>query len=477
MAARLCLNVTKSFCGGYRFRVNALFPADPKERGLQRLTRFQHIKQSLESTDCDVLVVGGGPAGATIAALLAERGRRVILLEKDRHPRFHIGESLLPHNLPLFDRLGVRDKIETSAMHKHGIEFVSPYHGKSIRYDFANAWDKRFPYSFQVRRSEFDHILLRNAAAKGAEVIEACRATAIEFPEDGHAVITGRDAEGRTRQWTAAFVVDASGRDTLLAAQLGGKARNPRNNSAAIFGHFTGARRLPGKAEGNITIVWFDHGWFWFIPLSDGATSVGAVCPAAFLKNRGTDLERFFMSVIASCPEIADRLKAAELVGEVTATGNYSYSAKRTSGRRFILVGDACAFIDPVFSTGVYLAMTTAFWGAEAVETCLRAPQRAGRALKHYDAATRKALGAFTWFIYRIQEPAMRNLFMSPRNWFRMEEAVLSLLAGGIFEGWPIRARLYLFRMIYYVTKLSHLRHRFFAPDKPRAQARAEVNS
>lgn len=418
-----------------------------------------------------MLVVGGGPAGATIAALLAERGHRVVLLEKDRHPRFHIGESLLPYNLPLLDRLGVREQIETSSMPKHGIEFVSPFHGKSVRYDFAKAWDKRFPYSFQVRRSTFDHILLKNAAAKGAEVIEGCRATSIDFPDDGHPVIMGRDEDGHARQWTAAFVVDASGRDTLLAAQLEMKERNPRNNSAAIFGHFTGARRLPGKAEGNITIVWFDNGWFWFIPLSDGTTSVGAVCPAPFFKNRGSDLKSFFMSIIATSPEIADRLKDASLAGEVTATGNYSYGVKSTSGRNFILVGDASGFIDPVFSTGVYLAMTTAFWGADAVDACLRAPQRAARALREYDARTQKAMGAFTWFIYRIREPAMRNLFMSPRNWFRMEEAVLTLLAGGIFDGWQIRARLYIFRTIYYITKFAHLRHKVPASRASHSQA------
>jgi len=424
-----------------------------------------------------VIVVGGGPAGATIAALLAEGGRKVVLIEKDRHPRFHIGESLLPQNLPLLDRLGVRDAVEVSSMPKHGIEFVSPFHGKSVRYDFAKAWDKRFPYSFQVRRSTFDHILLKNAAAKGAEVIEGCRVTSVEFPEAGHPCVTARDEDGQTRQWHTAFVVDASGRDTVMAAQMGVKERNPRNNSAAIFGHFTGARRLAGKAEGNITIVWFDHGWFWFIPLSDGTTSIGAVCPAPFFKNRGADLKNFFLSLIASAPEIADRLKDAQLVGDVTATGNYSYGAKAPSGKNFILVGDAFSFIDPVFSTGVYLAMSMAFWGAEAVEACLAAPQRSARALRRYDALTRKALGSFTWFIYRIREPAMRNLFMSPRNWFRMEEAVLSLLAGGLADGWPIRARLYVFKTFYYVTKMSHLRFRLARRTAPEPRLQAEANS
>ncbi|MHB1304524.1 MAG: NAD(P)/FAD-dependent oxidoreductase [Acidiphilium sp.] len=422
-----------------------------------------------------MFVVGGGPAGATIAALLAERGHRVVLAEKDRHPRFHIGESLLPHNLPLLDRLGIREAVERTSMRKHGIEFVSPYHGKSVTYDFAGALDKRFPYSFQVRRSTFDHLLLKNAEAKGAEIVEECRVTSVAFPEGGPPRIEGRDADGRTRGWTAGFVVDASGRDTLLAAQLGCKERNRRNNSAAIFGHFAGARRLEGKREGDISIVWFDHGWFWFIPLSDGTTSVGAVCPPEFFKNRGTDLASFFTSVIASCPEIAARLEGAQLVGAVTATGNYSYGAKCASGGKFILVGDACAFIDPVFSTGVYFAMTMAFRGADAVEACLRDPSRSQRVLKRYDAATQKALGSITWFIYRIREPAMRNLFMSPRNWFRMEEAILSLLAGDIFGGWSIRSRLYIFRTIYYITKLAHLRHRIRGRRASNPSARAEA--
>lgn len=417
-------------------------------------------QQSGKSVDCDVFVIGGGPAGATTATLLAQSGLRVILADKDKHPRFHIGESLLPHNLPLLDRLGVRDKLEANAMRKHGIEFVSPYHGKSVRYDFAHALDKRFPYSFQVRRSSFDEVLLRNAAAKGAEVFEECRVTDVAFPEKGDPVVAASLADGTSRQWSARFVVDASGRDTLLASKFGVKERNPRNDSAAIFGHFTNARRLEGRDEGHITIVWFDQGWFWFIPLSDGTTSVGAVCPADVFKSRGTDLESFFRTLIASSPEMADRLKTATLQGGVTATGNYSYFTTRASGDRFLIAGDAAAFIDPVFSTGVYLAILSGFWAAEAAQGCLAAPAKSVKLLRRYEARTRGAAAAFNWFIYRIREPAMRNLFMSPRNMFRVEEAVLALLAGGIFDGGTLRFRLYIFRMIYYITKLSHLRFR-----------------
>lgn len=421
---------------------------------------------------CDVLVVGGGPAGATIATSLVEKGHRVVVIEKDHHPRFHIGESLLPLNLPLFDKLGIRSEIERDAIRKYGVEFVSRYHGKTVTYEFARALDKRFPYSFQVRRSAFDELLLRNAAAKGAEVVEGVRATGAVFHDDGTARVVARDETGGERVWNTRFVVDASGRDTFLASQLGFKQRNPKNNTAAVFGHFTGARRLPGKAEGNISIVWFDHGWFWFIPLLDGATSVGAVCPSHVFKTRNaSDMTAFLMSLIAEAPEIADRLKDATLVGPAVATGNYSYASTDLSGPNYLLVGDACAFIDPVFSTGVYLAMSTAFFGAEAVDACLRQPKRAQRALKRYGRRTRKALSAFTWFIYRIREPAMRNLFMSPRNWFRIEETVLSLLAGDIFGNQSLQARLLIFKVIYYITKVSHLRHRLRPPRPSRSGA------
>ena len=405
-----------------------------------------------------MLVVGGGPAGSTIAALLAERGRRVVLVEKDHHPRFHIGESLLPLNLPLFERLGVKEQVEGIAMIKYGVEFVSPYHGKAVSREFVNAWDESFPYSYQVRRSEFDHVLLKNAAAKGAEIIQGCRVTAVEFPAEGGAVIKGRAEDGAESRWEADFLVDASGRDTLLAGQLGLKKRNRKHNSAAIFGHFTGARRLPGKAEGHISIFWFDHGWFWFIPLADGTTSVGAVCPPDYIKSRKTDLTSFLMSTIAMCPEIADRLKDAQLAAAVHATGNYSYSADRMAGRSYILVGDAYAFIDPIFSTGVYLAMITAFLGADAVEACLREPTKAPQVLRRYEKQARRGLQAFTWYIYRVRNPALRDLFMSSRSPLRIGDAVLSLLAGDAFGRSPIGWRLTAFKVIYYMQSLLHLR-------------------
>jgi flavin-dependent dehydrogenase len=411
----------------------------------------------MAESHCDVLVIGGGPAGSTISALLAKRGRDVVMLEKERHPRFHIGESLLPLNMPLFERLGVGEEIRSIGMPKYGAEFVSQWHDKPVHVDFANAWDRSFPSTYQVRRSEFDQILFRNAARKGARTIEGCRVTGVDFQPDG-AVVTARREDGLEQRWQTRFVADASGRDTFLANRLGIKQRNRKNNTAALFGHFSGATRLPGRIEGNISLFWFEHGWFWFIPLSDGATSIGAVCSPQYMKSRKTDPRQFLLDTIALCPTLAERLRDARLISPVTATGNYSYVAEHPSGRNYLLLGDAFAFIDPVFSTGVLLAMQSAFVGADTIETCLDRPREARSALKIFDASTRRGLRTFSWFIYRVMTPGLRHLLMNPTQRFRLQPAILSVLAGDIFRGTPVGLRLLVFKFFYYLNSARTFR-------------------
>ena len=416
------------------------------------------------TSQCDVLIIGGGPAGSTAAALLAQQGRDVVLLEKDHHPRFHIGESLLPLNVPLLDKLGVREEVERIGMLKYGAEFISPYHDKSVSFDFAEALDKSFPYSYQVRRSEFDHVLIKNAAKCGARVWEGHRVTAVETSDEAGTSITAQTDQNETQQWQARFLIDASGRDTFLANKLDIKKRNPKHNSAALYGHFEGARRLSGRAEGNISIFWFDHGWFWFIPLHDGATSVGAVCWPYYMKSRKTSPTQFLLDTIALSPALSERLKDARLVAPATATGNYSYQARHMAGKNYILLGDAYAFIDPVFSTGVYLAMNSAFEGAETVATCLDRPLEAAQALRRFEEQVRGGLESFKWFIYRLTTPSLRDLFVSPKNVLRVQEGVLSLLAGDVFRR-EIRLgpKLLAFKFFYYATNLFHLRRSFGA--------------
>ena len=228
----------------------------------------------------DVLIIGGGPAGATAAITLAEKGYRVTLLEKARHPRFHIGESLLPANLPLFERLGVAEDIRAIGMQKWGAEFVSPWHaGRTQIFEFADAWDRSMPSAYQVRRSQFDEILIRRADKYGARVIEGCRVRDVEFrgPEKG-VRIEAEHEDGRKESFEARFLIDASGRDTFLGNRLNAKQRDRKHNSSAMCRISRIPSAIPTvSAPGNITIFWFEHGWIWYIPLVDGATSVGAV--------------------------------------------------------------------------------------------------------------------------------------------------------------------------------------------------------
>jgi flavin-dependent dehydrogenase len=421
----------------------------------------------------DVVVIGGGPAGSSAAATLAQRGYRVSLLEKSRHPRFHIGESLLPANLPLLEQLGVSARVRAIGMEKWGAEFVAPEGGRRQLFEFAGGWDKSMPLAYQVRRSEFDEILIRRAAELGAEVIEGCKVEHVEFAAgDGGARVRARHEDGREQCWDAAFVVDASGRDTFLASRVGAKQRNKRHNSAALYAHFAGARRHAGKNAGNISIFWFEHGWFWFIPLADGATSVGAVVWPRYLKTRAVPVREFFLATVALCPPLAERLAEARLIGEVYATGNYSYACDRTHGRNYLLIGDAFAFIDPMFSSGVMLAMQGGIGAAETIDRCLSRPAEARAALRRFDMLMRHGPKQFSWFIYRVTNPTMRALFLGPRNLLRMQEAMVSLLAGDIFGRTPIWASLRTFKGLYYLISLAHLARSFRAARRRAANIR-----
>lgn len=413
---------------------------------------------------CDVLVIGGGPAGATVASLLAGKGHQVVLLEKSRHPRFHIGESLLPANLPLFERMGIAEEIRAIGMHKPGAEFVSMEHGRSQAFSFADAWDKSMPSAYQVRRAEFDEILFRHARHQGAEALEGVRVTGVAFQPGGGAEVCAADEDGQRLRWRARFVVDASGRDTFLANRFRIKHRNPRHNSSAIYAHFDGADRGEGEEEGNIRIFWFAHGWFWFIPLTGGTTSVGMVTWPYHIQSKGArSLEQFLADNIATCPPLAERLTGATRVSPVEATGNFSYVSERTHGESYLMLGDAYAFIDPVFSSGVWLAMHSAVVGAETLDTCLREPQRSAAALRHFDRVMRHGPRAFSWFIYRVTNPIMRDFLMGPKNVFRVKEAILSVLAGDVFGKTPIWRSLLVFKAIYYVANIVQPRRAFMA--------------
>ncbi|MDR3447372.1 NAD(P)/FAD-dependent oxidoreductase [Dyella sp.] len=399
---------------------------------------------------CDVVVIGGGPAGSTAATLLARRGYRVIALEKERHPRFHIGESLLPMNLPIFERLGVMEKVRALGVHKPGADFEAGNERGYNTYDFSRSLGSSPPHAFQVWRQDFDRMLYEHAREQGADAREGQEVRSVE--ELGHhdwrvQVTTDEDQQYAIR---ARYVVDASGRDAFLASKRKLKRKNPEHQSAAIFGHFRGAELRPGPDAGNISIYRFEHGWMWMIPLPDGVMSVGAVCRPDYLKQRRGRTVEFLLETLQINPGLWKRIAHAELIdNEVRVTGNYSYDSTRMAGTGWILVGDAFAFLDPVFSSGVYLAMSGAEQAVEVVDVALREPRREASLQRRLERRQRRGMRRFAFFIYRFNGPIMRQMFWSPNNVFQIEQGVISMLAGDVFDSFKVWSRILAFRAVY----------------------------
>ncbi len=408
----------------------------------------------------DVLVIGGGPAGSTIATLLRRKGLSVRLVEKDRHPRFHIGESLLPMNMPILDQLGVTEQVAAIGVRKLGADFPTRNERGYNTFEFRRTLNPTPGFAYQVKREEFDELLFRHAAREGVDTLEDCQVASVAFDADG-ATATVRQGQSANETLRARYVVDATGRDTLLGRQFDLKRKSRAHQSAALFAHFRGVTRRPGEDAGNISVYRFAHGWVWVIPLRDDITSVGAVCSPEYLKHKRGRGAEFLIETLGGIDNLSERLAGAELVGHLHATGNYSYACSRMAGPRWLMVGDAYAFVDPIFSSGVFLAMNSAVLAADVVEAALREPAREPALQSAYARTIREGVDAFSWFIHRFTSPAMRYLFANPRNNWRLEEALISMLAGDVFRDGGVRKRLRLFKAIYFVTALGMWREQW----------------
>lgn len=389
----------------------------------------------------DVVVIGGGPAGSTAATLLRQRGFDVLLVERERFPRFQIGESLLPYNNDLLDRLGLTPKLEVGEFHpKYGAEFVTGDGEIGYTFRFDRNLPEAYHRSFQVKRAEFDLVLLRNAAEQGVEVREETPVASVQLDDPRRAVVqltNGESVEAR-------FVIDASGHGSIVGQRYGKKSEIEALKKVSFFAHYRNVPRPSGRDAGNTIIVVLRDAWFWLIPVTTDVMSVGLVVERDHFLKCGLQPEQLLERTICDTPFMAERMQAAERVTPVYARKDFSYAMKRMVGPNFALVGDAAGFIDPIFSTGVFMAMKGADVAATAVERRLRGGSM--RLLRAYQRSVNRALHRYYRFIANFYRREFLEVFMQPQPKFGLLQAIVGVLAGNIFtKSLPDLMRLELF--------------------------------
>ena len=357
---------------------------------------------------CDTIIIGAGPAGSTAAALLAEKGRRVLVLEKEKFPRYHIGESLMPFCWFTLDRLGVLGEMERIGYtKKHSVQFVTADGRQSQPFYFFQHYDHPSATTWQVERAEFDVMLLENARAKGAEVREQTRVTRTIRDDSGRTVgVEAVGPEGAAYEVFAPVTIDCSGREQVATAKEGWRVRDPKLNKLAIWTYFRGAKRDPGIDEGNTTVAYLpERGWFWYIPLKDDIVSVGIVAEKDYLFSESKDPGEIMCREIGRNVWIKDHLSAGEQFGEYWVTSEFSYRSRYCAGDGLVLAGDAFAFLDPVFSSGVYLALKSGEMAADAVDAALVAGDTSAARFAEYGDKLCYGIENMRKLVYSFYDP------------------------------------------------------------------------
>ncbi len=396
--------------------------------------------------DYDAIVVGGGPAGSTCAHLLARAGKKVVILEKDTFPRFRIGESLLPYSTPIFARLGVLDELKAKYQRKYGAFFSEEGKEESRKVVFADGITRGYDMAFQAKRADLDQMLIEAARRAGAEVRFQWKVTSFLRNGDGINGVVAQGPDGRVSEISSRVVVDATGRQAFGARGTGSTIPEQKLRRGALFAHFRNVPRGPEETEGDIRMVIFDKGWWWFIPFSDSTWSVGVVSGAM---PPGANLEEKYAALIAGTPTVRERLKNSERITPVMAESDYSYSVETIASDGYVAIGDAAGFLDPIFSSGVFLAMSTGEKAADEIARVLRRRETMRASdLRRYERFARRGFKEFRRYVVGFYNPGFRDVFYQhpPVKW--LYTSVTSILAGGVFtRNLPLRfwSRIFLF--------------------------------
>jgi flavin-dependent dehydrogenase len=418
----------------------------------------------------DVVVIGGGPAGSTVATLLTQAGFRVAIFEREAFPRFHVGESLLPANLRIFERLGCHQAIgQAGFLVKTGATFCDEHEGRGQHAFTFQPAAFQPAFAYHVVRAEFDQLLLQHSASIGAAVYRQHEVKQVQVAPD-RVTVQVRDPHGTVQEVSSRFLVDASGRAAFVGSHLGQREPLPDLGKVAIFAHYQGVEHDPAIPLGNIRILLVPDGWLWWIPFANGTDSIGCVLHARVVKARGGSVDNLFSQVLASSPRLTRALAAARRVTPIHTAANFSYRVIPLTGERYLTVGDAAGFVDPIFSAGVFLAMRSAELAADTLIPVLRQPHEQAARWRSYEAQWRWGLAPYLKMIQHFYEPAFLDLFFSSQPPVRLFRSVLWVLSGAAFDHRPWWLRCHLRLFFTFVSLRSALRRLTGQPTESRWQ-------
>jgi len=404
------------------------------------------------STMYDVAIIGGGPAGSTAAALLAQAGRRVILFEREKFPRFHIGESLLPFSMKAFTRLGLHEKFSRAGfIKKYGGEIIGACSENGTKFYFKDGYRSQTDHAYQVTRGDFDKVLLDHARESGAHVHEQTAVDGIDFSHDG--IQLGVRSDGSFRSVRARYLVDASGRNSVLGRQFKIKKTYDHLQKLSIFAHYEGVWRRDG-IDGTLTVlVRAVDRWFWLIPVTAERTSMGMVLDSETFRKSKVTAEDFLEQALAEQPTIAKRMTNARRVTKVYLEADFSYRSARLYGDRWLLAGDAAGFIDPIFSSGVFLAVFSGEKCADVLNEVLDRPRKAKRLFARYERSVNRAMDVYLRFVNAWYTKEFIEVFLAPRNVLGLAPAVNAVLGGNVGNSFPIRWRMWVFYFLVWLQR------------------------
>jgi len=399
----------------------------------------------------DVAIIGGGPAGSTAACVLARHGRKVVVLEREKFPRFHIGESLLPYSMNAFERLGVQEKLKAISMEKIGGEVASSCGARKVRFYFRSGFKLTQTKSYQVKRADFDKLLLDHAAEAGARVHEEAPVEKVDFAADS--VTLSAKIDGEPRAVNARYLIDCSGRNSVVGQHFKLRQSYESLQKFSVFAHFEDVP-LRDREELNLTrLIRGRDFWFWMIAVSETRVSVGVVTDTPRFRELKKSPEEALDHFIAQSPEMRERMMGARRVSQVYSISDYSYRNRRFTGDRWMLAGDAAGFIDPIFSTGVFLAILSGEQCADALHAVLDTPSRRAGLFRNYEKNLGRVMRKYLRFVEAWYRPEFLEVFTNPVEHLNLVGAVNASLAGNVSNSFALWWRMEVFYLVLFLQR------------------------